>query len=297
MFKIKQWALSALTAMALLMATKLNGQIITQLTERLYVVTSSEDNIALGCYVARLNPETGGIVSSHRLGFASPPIPPRELSIPKGIAAQGNNVYIVAHYVGETFNEDLLGVLEQETGFINTIGPVTPAMASIAFGADGNLYGITGEESPGTPETEKLYSIDTATGEATYIFTVGSFPFQSGEEIAFTPDSLMYRSNGTYPAKFSSVDISAQMSNLIRADYTQAKAMGWAPQRSKMFVINVSPDNNPNFVQLLFTVNLTTGVRTAVASLPWIDNLLNADKVVSMTFTIPPADCGTHCGE
>ena len=86
----------------------------------------------------------------------------------------------------------ILATIDQDTGVATAIGGADQTFATIAFTADGTLYGVTGDGG-GTPET--LFRIDANNGNTTLIAPLGNG--DDGEVIAFNPvDGLMYHGSG-----------------------------------------------------------------------------------------------------
>ncbi len=95
-------------------------------------------------------------------------------------------------------NDRVLATLDPETGQAVLVGvPSTEILikfAAIAFDAEGQLWGVTGEDK-GAPAPETLYLIDKLTGAATEILALGNG--DEGETLAFDPDrGLFFHASG-----------------------------------------------------------------------------------------------------
>lgn len=92
-----------------------------------------------------------------------------------------------------------LVTLDVETGVTTSVGNTGDKFASITFGSDGTLYGITGD---GATSPQSLYSLSTTTAAATLLTSRGA-PVEEvtdGEALGFNPtDDLLYRGSGIGP--------------------------------------------------------------------------------------------------
>ena len=97
-------------------------------------------------------------------------------------------VYALVRFTGQTRN---LCRLNLQTGVATVIGAMGDSFAGIAFRIDGTLFGVTGD---GATVPETLYTIDTATAQATFFRTLGNGT--DGEAIGFAPDLSLYHASG-----------------------------------------------------------------------------------------------------
>ncbi|MGB2693478.1 MAG: hypothetical protein WBC96_13385, partial [Thermodesulfobacteriota bacterium] len=86
----------------------------------------------------------------------------------------------------------ILATIDQNTGVTTAIGAADRTFATIAFTADGTLYGVTGDGGS-TPET--LFTIDPDTGATSFVMALGNG--SDGEAIAYNfNNNLMYHTSG-----------------------------------------------------------------------------------------------------
>jgi len=85
-----------------------------------------------------------------------------------------------------------LATIDQNTGVATAIGNAEQTFSTIAFTADGTLYGVTGN---GASPPETLFTIDTNNGSTTQVMPLGNG--NDGETLAFNPvKSLLYHGSG-----------------------------------------------------------------------------------------------------
>ncbi len=93
----------------------------------------------------------------------------------------------------ETTNPRVLVTVDEVTGVATLIGDTGEAFSTIAFDADGTLYGVTGD---GASPPETLFTLSKANGLPTFVQPLGNG--EDGEAIAFNPrDGLLYHASGT----------------------------------------------------------------------------------------------------
>jgi len=86
----------------------------------------------------------------------------------------------------------LLATIDQNTGVATAIGGANQTFATLAFTADGTLYGITGDGGT-TPET--LFTININNGSTSQVTPLGNGG--DGETLAYNPDNgLLYHGSG-----------------------------------------------------------------------------------------------------
>ncbi len=103
--------------------------------------------------------------------------------------SQTGTVYALLKLLGVSTRE--LVTLDVETGVTTSVGNTGDKFASITFGSDGTLYGITGD---GATSPQSLYSSSTTTAAATLLTSRGT-PVEEvtdGEALGFNPtDGLL----------------------------------------------------------------------------------------------------------
>jgi hypothetical protein len=148
-----------------------------------------------------------------------------------------------------------LVTVDQFTGVASDIGPLTQAIACLAFRSNGTLYAVSGEQGP-NPET--LFTVDTFNAALTLVCALGNGA--DGETIAFHPNGLLYHSSGNDTAIFESVDVDTCTVTPIGTSAPEAFAMGYSPTLGQMFLSDLNND--------LDTVDINTGARTLIGSIP-----------------------------
>jgi hypothetical protein len=107
---------------------------------------------------------------------------------------QTGTVYALLKLLGVSTRE--LVTLDVETGDATSVGNTSDKFATIAFGGDGTLYGITGD---GATTPQSLYRLSTADATKTLLtgFGVPEEGVTDGEALAFNPaDGQLYRGSG-----------------------------------------------------------------------------------------------------
>ena len=104
--------------------------------------------------------------------------------------------FFVVYYTSATGGiSRYLGIVDPATGIINQIGNMGDNVSGITFGAEDQLYAVTGDGAS-TPET--LYKVDITTGAMTLFIAYGNG--DDGEQIAFCPDNgSIYHWSGIFP--------------------------------------------------------------------------------------------------
>lgn len=149
-------------------------------------------------------------------------------------------------------NNRRLATINPVTGVATTIGNLGRSFSSLAFRADGTLYGVTGDGSSQNPET--LFTINTTTAAITLQFALGNG--DDGETIAFHPNGLLYHSSGIGPALFESVNVDTQVVTPIGSAGGEMGAMGYHPALAQLLGSDGSGD--------LFSIDIGTGARTVI---------------------------------
>ncbi len=116
----------------------------------------------------------------------------------------------------------ILATIDPNTGIANPIGNAQETFASIAFIADGTLYGVTGNGGA-TPET--LFTISLNDGSPTFVQTLGNGT--DGEAIAFNPnDGLIYHLSGNLPINVDSIFETVNPNNGVVTPFTLSGETG-----------------------------------------------------------------------
>ena len=141
-------------------------------------------------FLHTINPNTGATLSTTEITLAG-----QTVRGCNGMAKhpQTNVCYMIVN-VGEPGvpSPRILATINQITGVATAIGNAEQTFATIAFTADGTLYGVTGDGG-GTSET--LFTIDINDGSTTQVTPLGNG--DDGEVIAFNPvDGLLYHGSG-----------------------------------------------------------------------------------------------------
>lgn len=107
---------------------------------------------------------------------------------------QTGTVYALLKLLGVSTRE--LVTLDVETGDATSVGNTSDKFATITFGGDGTLYGITGD---GATTPQSLYRLSTVDATKTLLTGFGA-PEENvtdGEALAFNPaDGQLYRGSG-----------------------------------------------------------------------------------------------------
>ncbi len=159
--------------------------------QKLYSVDRSSPRLR------ELNPANGATVSSVNMTLTG-----RSISGATGLAADPTTGKFYAlvrlvPFVAEHPSVRQLVTVDVTTGVVTDIGPAggngNLAFADLAFDANGNLYGVTGDNSPVQPRT--LFTLNKSNGTSTTVRALGNGG--DGESIAYnSTDGLMYHASG-----------------------------------------------------------------------------------------------------
>jgi hypothetical protein len=240
------------------------------MSEILYGISNSDDQIPSQNRIYQIDPVTGAIFNSQQImlqGFTVR----RALALD---ARPSDNVFFAVLQVteGPPPGSRRLVTIDPNTGSATDIGPLSDAISSIAFDpSDDTLYGVvgTGGISPGG-----LFQINQLTGAF-----LGPFFFQltaispsnppellDGHVIAFNDsDGLLYHSTGTTGIDGGALLEKLDLNTLTLTTYAQipnnveATSMGYSLSTGQMYLSDLN-----NF---LYIVDLSNGIRNPVTPL------------------------------
>lgn len=155
-----------------------------------------------------------------------------------------------------------LVTLNPTTGVATDIGPLTVAISSIAFQANGPLWAVSGDR--GSPP-ETLFTVNTSNAALTQQFALGNG--NDGETIVFHGNGLMYHSSGNGTALFESVNVNTQGVTPIGVGNSEMFAMGYNPANGLLYGSDINGTGGT-----LFTINIATGARTQIGPITAPDN-------------------------
>jgi hypothetical protein len=143
-------------------------------------------------FLHTINPDTGAITSTREMFLSGQNV--------RGCNGMAKHPQTGVCYVMVNVTNDgprpiaprVLGTINPQNGNISQIGGANETFATIAFTADGTLYGITGD---GASNPEVLFTINIDNGTATQVTSLGNG--NDGETLGFSPlDGLLYHGSG-----------------------------------------------------------------------------------------------------
>jgi PEP-CTERM motif len=146
-----------------------------------------------------------------------------------------------------------LATIDPIAGVATNIGSLAGSFASLAFRADGILYGVTGQNGA-NPET--LFTISTVNASTSLLFALGNG--FDGETIAFHPNGLLYHASREI---FESVNVDTHqvISLATGLPGSELTGMGFFPTTGTM----LGSDLSSNF----FSININTGAQIEIGNL------------------------------
>ncbi|MBK6723597.1 MAG: hypothetical protein IPG58_10115 [Acidobacteria bacterium] len=168
-------------------------------------------------------------------------------------------LFAIVQTAASTSTARRLVTIDPATGVATDIGSLGINMATLAFRANGVLYGVTGN---GGTNPETLYTINTTNAAITLVTPLGNGA--DGETIAFHPNGLLYHSSGNGTALFESVNVDTFVVTPIGSASSEMFAMGYSPANSQLYGSDIG--------NLLFTINIATGARTTVGTIPAVSD-------------------------
>lgn len=203
--------------------------------------------------IYEIDPATGNIFN-----VAQVTLPGFTVTRSQALAYRPTSGFLYAVIQTSDNNRRLVSI-NPATGVATNIGILSQNISSLAFRPDGSLIGVSGD---GASIPETLFSISTTDATLTQLFALGNGA--DGETIAFHPNGLLYHSSGNGTALFESVDVDTMTVTPIGSAAGEAFAMGYSPDLGQMFLSDINGN--------LFTVDITTGVRTLVGNIPSVSN-------------------------
>ena len=162
-----------------------------QATPKLYSVDRSSPRLR------ELNPATGATISSVNMVMTG-----QTITGATGLAADPTTGTFYALLRLQPFQAEnpsvrQLVTVNVATGAVTSVGPIGGSgnlfFADLAFDANGNLYGVTGDNS--ASQRRSLFTLNKSTGAATFVRTFATS--EDGEAIGYNPvDGLMYHASG-----------------------------------------------------------------------------------------------------
>jgi hypothetical protein len=243
------------------------GLVIPIHAQTLYGISNGfgtpEDNL-----IYQINPLTGSISNSFQVT-----LPGFTVQRSLAMAAQpgtGTLFALLQTDADSTQNRRLV-TIDPTTGVATTIGQTGNAFATLAFRANGTLYGVTGDGASSNRET--LFTLSVTNATPTLQFALGNG--NDGETIAFHSNGLMYHSSGNTVALFESVNVDTQEVIPIGQTSPEMFAMGFNPTSGVLFGSDIL--NN------LFTIDITTGARTFIGNI----NAPNDNRGLAFVAAVP----------
>lgn len=183
----------------------------------------------------RLNSSTGAILSGTVITM-----PPRTINGAQGLARDPTTGTVYAIVRAVAVAGRLLATINVNTGVATEIGNLGDNFSSIAFRADGQLFGVTGD---GAAVPETLYLINKATAATVVATALGNGA--DGEVIAYNPDdNSFYHWSGNGLIVFERISAVAPytVTNIPITGSTSGEVFGavWDPDRSRFLVHNIS---------------------------------------------------------
>jgi hypothetical protein len=138
----------------------------------------------------------------------------------------------------------VLGLVDLATGDVRQLGSLGDNFSSLAFDAEGNLYGVTGD---GATVPESVYAIDKTNGARTLLGALGNGA--DGELIEFNPlDQKFYHWSGNGTVVFERFEIingGTTIANVTPIPFTgttggESFGSAWDPCLDQFIVSNIS---------------------------------------------------------
>ncbi len=235
--------IAALVA-ALIGSTAAQAQILYGLSNGFGTATDNE--------IYQIDPATGTISNAVQITVAG-----ETLNNSLALVAQPGTgtLFAVLQTASDGGQNRRLATIDPATGVATTIGNLGNAFSSLAFRANGVLYGVTGDGANVNPST--LFTIDTATAVPTLQFALGNGA--DGEVIGFHPNGLLYHSSGNTTALFESIDVDTQTVTPIGSSTPEMFAIGYHPGLGQL----LGSDLN----SALFSIDIATGARTPIGTI------------------------------
>ncbi|HXQ26950.1 MAG TPA: hypothetical protein VN822_11115 [Candidatus Acidoferrales bacterium] len=177
---------------------------------------------------------------------------------------------------GPLFGTQQLATIDLNTGLANSFGAGVPghSVMAMAFGPDGTLYAVGDcnpnanfECTPGDPNYNSLYTVNTANGAFTRVGSTGAPQFFM--DLAFDREGNMFGVTTTdnpssVPAILYRIDLTTgaatQVANLVGSNSLMGLAFG---RNGSLYGTDFT--NNPG----LYLIDAKTGFETAIAALPF----------------------------
>lgn len=167
-------------------------------------------------------------------------------------------VYVVFEADG-TSDTRTLGTMDLNSGVITAVGLLSDKVAGIAFDANGELYGLTGN---GGTDSSTLFSIDKATAVMTNLVAMDGSN-DDGEALGFNfDDGLMYRSSGNPTNEMTSINLNTLA--IITLPVTSTDDIGEGV--SLLYDIDTGLFLGSDRDEQLTTLNPSTGVESVIGS-------------------------------
>ncbi len=202
--------------------------------------------------IYQIDPITGSISNSFQVTLAGFTV---QRSLAMAAQPGTGTLFALIQTNADTTQNRRLVTIDPSTGIATNIGQTNNAFATLAFRANGVLYGVTGDGANTDPET--LFTISVTNAATTLQFALGNGA--DGESIVFHSNGLMYHSSGNGTALFESVNVDTQVVTPIGQAGSEMFSMGFDPVSGVLFGSDISSN--------LFTIDIATGARTSIGNI------------------------------